>query len=128
MHFRGCSVLIKMASNVTTKDLEIEVCNLCQNPVSFFCRRCGVNLCDPCVLHNLRVSSETGHEIVDFTKKYVEDVCFCKLHPKHEYSVFCKTCDVPVCLLCVSIKHKSHELSELSEKVEEILKRHCSRK
>nr|XP_022320416.1 uncharacterized protein LOC111122778 [Crassostrea virginica] len=111
-----------MASNVSTQGQEVVECDLCQNPVSFFCRRCGVSLCDSCVPGHLRVSSQSGHDVVDFAMKDDDCTCFCESHPKHECSAFCKTCDLPICLLCVSIKHKSHNLSELSEKIEELLK------
>ena len=111
-----------MASNETTQGQEIVECDSCQNPVSFSCRRCWVNLCDPCALLHLRISSKTGHDVVDFVKKDDDDSCFCESHPKQECSVFCKTCDIPICVLCVSLMHKSHNLSELSEKIEEVLK------
>uniref|UniRef100_K1QY23 Tripartite motif-containing protein 45 n=1 Tax=Magallana gigas TaxID=29159 RepID=K1QY23_MAGGI len=96
-------------------------CDLCQQPVSFFCRRCGVNLCDPCVLIHLRVKSKNGHDIVDYTSKDDDDTCHCDSHPQNHCSAYCKTCDAPICILCVSIKHKSHEMSELSDKLEELL-------
>ncbi|XP_052689816.1 uncharacterized protein LOC128167888 [Crassostrea angulata] len=96
-------------------------CDLCPEPVSFFCRRCGVKLCDPCVLKHLRVKSKNGHDIVDFVSKDDDDTCHCDSHPQNDCSAFCKTCDVPICILCVSIKHKSHEISELSGKIEELL-------
>nr|XP_034325994.1 uncharacterized protein LOC117689315 [Crassostrea gigas] len=48
-------------------------CDLCQQPVLFFCRRCGVNLCDPCALRHLRVKSKNGHDIVDYTSKEDDD-------------------------------------------------------
>ncbi|XP_052699605.1 uncharacterized protein LOC128177095 [Crassostrea angulata] len=97
-------------------------CNLCQQPVSFFCRRCGVNLCDTCIAIHLRVKSKNGHDIVDYTSKDDDDTCHCDSHPQNDCSAFCKTCDAPICMLCVSIKHKSHEMSELSDKIEELLK------
>nr|XP_034327030.1 uncharacterized protein LOC117689541 [Crassostrea gigas] len=97
-------------------------CDLCQQPVSFFCRRCGVNLCDPCVTVHLRVKSTNVHEIVDFARKEDDDTCHCDSHPQNDCSAYCKTCDAPICILCVSIKHKSHEMSELSDKIEELLK------
>ncbi|XP_034326281.2 E3 ubiquitin-protein ligase TRIM8 [Magallana gigas] len=97
-------------------------CDLCQQPVSFFCRRCGVNLCDPCVTIHLRVKSKNGHYIVDYTSKDDDDTCHCDSHPQNDCSAYCKTCDAPICILCVSIKHKSHEMSELSDKIEELLK------
>nr|XP_011440098.1 uncharacterized protein LOC105337168 [Crassostrea gigas] len=97
-------------------------CDLCQQPVSFFCRRCGVNLCDPCVTIHIRVKSSNVHEIVDFASKDDYDTCHCDSHPQNDCSAYCKTCDAPICILCVSIKHKSHEMSELSDKIEELLK------
>nr|XP_022326821.1 uncharacterized protein LOC111126453 [Crassostrea virginica] len=111
-----------MASNVTTQGQEAVLCDLCQSPVSFFCRRCGVNLCDPCVLLHLRVKSKFGHDVVDYVSKDDDDVCLCESHPEHKCSAYCKNCDVPICILCVSIKHKSHEISELQDKIDELLK------
>nr|XP_034325696.1 uncharacterized protein LOC105347626 [Crassostrea gigas] len=109
-----------MASRDEGQDL-VE-CDLCQQPVSFFCRRCKVNLCDPCVPIHLRVKSKNGHDIVDYASKNDDDTCHCDSHPQNDCSAYCKTCDAPICILCVSIKHKSHEMSELSDKIEELLK------
>nr|XP_022320431.1 uncharacterized protein LOC111122792 [Crassostrea virginica] len=111
-----------MASNVTTQGQEAVLCDLCQSPVSFFCQRCGVNLCDPCVLLHLRVKSKFGHDVVDYASKDDDDVCLCGSHPENKCSAYCKECDVPICILCVSIKHKSHEISELQDKIDELLK------
>ncbi|XP_078323191.1 uncharacterized protein LOC144622396 [Crassostrea virginica] len=111
-----------MASNVTTQGQEAVLCDLCQSPVSFFCRRCGVNLCDPCVLLHLRVKSKLGHDVVDYVNKDDDDVCLCDSHPENKCSAYCKECDIPICILCVSIKHKSHEISELQDKIDELLK------
>ena len=91
-----------MASKVKTQGQEAVVCDLCRNPVSFFCRRCGVSLCDSCVPDHLRISSKVGHDVVDFTKK-----------GDGECSVFCKMCDLPIC---------KHKMSECSVNIEEVLK------
>ena len=107
---------VQNPSKVTIQGQEVVECDLCLNPVSFFCRRCWVNLWDSCVPVHLRVSSQRGHDVVDFAKKDDDDTCFWESHPKHECSAFCNTCDFPTCLLCVPIKHKSHNLCELSEK------------
>ena len=88
----------------------------------FFCRRCGVNLCDPCALLHLRVKSKFGHDVVDNASRGDDDVCLCDSHPENKCSAYCKECDVPICILCVSIKHKSHEISELQDKIDELLK------
>ena len=113
-----------MASNVTTQGQEAVVCDLCQNPVSFFCRRCGVSLCDFCVPDHLRVSSRTGHNLVDFAKKDDDDTCFCESHPNTNvphsvahvispsaYSVFLINTNSTICANCQ--KKNRYELETL---------------
>ncbi|XP_022320064.2 uncharacterized protein LOC111122565 [Crassostrea virginica] len=107
-----------MASQMISQGQEAVECGLCQNPVSFFCRRCGVNLCDSCLPDHVRAK----HDVVDYASKDDDDVCFCDSHPENKCSAYCQKCDVPICILCVSIKHRSHEISELQDKVEELLK------
>ncbi|XP_022321337.2 uncharacterized protein LOC111123347 [Crassostrea virginica] len=107
-----------MASQMISQGQEAVECGLCQNPVSFFCRRCGVNLCDSCLPEHVRAK----HDVVDYASKDDDDVCFCDSHPEKKCYAYCKKCDVPICILCVSIKHRSHEISELQDKVEELLK------
>eukprot|EP00105_Crassostrea_gigas_P005205 XP_011418717.1 PREDICTED: uncharacterized protein LOC105321926 [Crassostrea gigas] len=111
-----------MASEEENQGQHIVECDLCETPVSFYCRRCGVNLCDSCLPIHMRVKSKNGHDVVDYVSKDDDDTCFCESHPKNECSAYCKTCNVSICMLCVSIKHKSHEMSELSDKIEELLK------
>uniref|UniRef100_K1Q039 Tripartite motif-containing protein 45 n=2 Tax=Magallana gigas TaxID=29159 RepID=K1Q039_MAGGI len=115
-------LLLMMSSKEETQCQRIVVCDLCQTPVSFFCRRCGVNLCDHCIPIHLRVKSKYGHDVVDYISKDDDDTGFCDSHPQNDCSAYCKTCNVPICMLCVSIKHKSHEMSELSDKIEEFFK------
>ena len=112
-----------MASQVTTQGQENVECDLCHSPVSFFCRRCGIKLCDPCVTDHLRLKCKTGHDVVEYVNKEdYDEACFCDSHPENKCSAYCKTCDVPICILCLSIKHKSHDVSELKDKIEELLK------
>ena len=92
-------------------------CDLCQETVSFFCRRCRVKLCDTCVPVHLRVKCKYGHDVVDFASKCAEESNFCKSHPENICSAFCKTCDAPICLLCASVKHKLHDVSELTDEM-----------
>ncbi|XP_056015627.1 uncharacterized protein LOC130053071 [Ostrea edulis] len=105
-----------------TQGQHVVECNICEQPVSFFCRRCVVNLCDPCVPVHLRIKSKTGHDVVDYASRDDVHTPTCDFHPLNECSLYCQTCDVPICLVCVSIKHKSHEMSELSEQIEELMK------
>ena len=90
--------------------------------VSFFRRRCAVNLCDFCVPVHLHVKSKFGHDVLDFARKDIDDYNFCISHSADECSAYCKTCDVPICILCVFIKHRSHKISELNAKIDELSK------
>ena len=107
-----------IASQETTPCQEVVNCSLCQTPVSFFCRRCKINLCDSCIPCHLRVKSEFGHDVVDIGSKDEVDSCFCDAHPQYKCSAYCKTCDVVICIFCISIRHMSHEITELSSNVE----------
>ena len=109
-----------MATEVKTKSQDVVKCHLCQEPVSFFCRRCCDNLCDPCVLVHLRLKTKFGHDIVEFSIKDDDDSCLCDSHPKHECAAYCETCDIPICILCVSVKHKSHKICDLHDKLEDL--------
>nr|XP_022323137.1 uncharacterized protein LOC111124511 [Crassostrea virginica] len=62
-----------MASQIIAQGQVAVECGLCRNPVSFFCRRCGVNLCDSCVPVHLRVKSKFGHDVVDYASKDNDD-------------------------------------------------------
>ena len=77
-NFTGCPKFLMMASQMISQGHEAVECGLCQNPVSFFCRRCGVNLCDSCIPVHLRVKSKFGHDVVNYASKDDDDdVSFC---------------------------------------------------
>ncbi|XP_056006460.1 uncharacterized protein LOC130050417 [Ostrea edulis] len=111
-----------MASEDIAQGQYVIECDICKQPASFFCRRCGVNLCDPCVPVHLRIKSKTGHDVVDYASRDDVHTSTCDSHPQNECSLYCQTCDVPICLVCFSLKHQSHKMSELSEKIEELMK------
>lgn len=96
-------------------------CNICQDPVLFFCRQCRVNLCGSCVTEHLRVNVRNGHSILDFASRDDYDPCFCEFHPDQECSLYCETCDVAICMLCFSIRHRSHLISDLSDEIQKLL-------
>ena len=80
-----CLKFLMMTSQTTSAGQEAVECGFCQNPVSFFCRRCGVNLCDSCLPEHMRVKSKFGHDVVDYASKDDDDdVCFCDLHPENQ--------------------------------------------
>ena len=79
----GCLNFQKMASQkVSECHQDLVTCGLCQNPVSFFCRRCLDKLCDSCVPIHLRVKSEFGHDVVEYASHDDDDnvSVFCYKH------------------------------------------------
>lgn len=98
-------------------------CDICKNLVSFSCRRCRVNFCDNCVLVHLREKAISGHDILEYGTKDEDEECICELHSPNGCTTYCKTCDIPICKLCVSDKHSTHETSQLSEQIEQLLKK-----
>lgn len=113
----------KMATEQRDEHILSPKCDICKNLVSFSCRLCRVNICDTCVQVHLREKAISGHDIVEYGTKDKDEECICELHPPNGCSIFCKTCDIPICKLCVSDNHSTHETSQLSEQIEQLLKK-----
>lgn len=96
-------------------------CDQCRQSILFFCRQCKFNLCEYCIEYHQRSKSRNGHDIVDYDERNNEDTSQCGFHPQNECVAYCKSCNVPICLLCITLRHKSHDVSELSDKIEELL-------
>lgn len=97
-------------------------CENCEKPGKYFCNPCQSKLCDECVSPHLKLKSAKGHEIVEYHKRKDANNC-CAEHPEFDCHVFCKSCNLPICFICTSTKHKPHDMEELSE----VLKNFCSR-
>lgn len=95
-------------------------CDQCGQSVLFFCRQCKFNLCEYCFEYHQRTKSRNGHDIVDYDERNNEDTSKCGFHPQKECVAYCKSCNVPICLLCITLRHKSHDVSELSDKIGEL--------
>lgn len=98
-------------------------CDICKNLLSFSCRRCRVNLCDTCVPVHLREKAISGHDILAYGTKDEDEEYICELHSPNGCTAYCKTCDIPVCKLCLSDKHSAHKTLQLSEQIEQLLKK-----
>ncbi|XP_062580034.1 uncharacterized protein LOC134242042 [Saccostrea cucullata] len=107
-----------MASSVLKQGQHYIECGVCKGPVVFTCKRCPVNLCHACVEPHLLLKSKTGHHVTKYNVENKPEYGECLAHPQQKCSAFCKTCDISICVICVSIKHGAHEICELSEKVD----------
>ncbi|XP_062614222.1 uncharacterized protein LOC134275958 [Saccostrea cucullata] len=93
-------------------------CNVCKSPVILTCKKCAVNLCHACVEPHILLKSKNGHNVTKYNEQTKPEYGECLTHPQQKCSAFCKTCDIPICVICESIKHGTHDTCEISEKVD----------
>ncbi|XP_063969202.1 E3 ubiquitin-protein ligase TRIM45-like [Lytechinus pictus] len=124
----------------------LEMCTKCtgckfqQDAVSF-CITCNNYICDKCLQSHQCMTLFEDHEIVS-----VEDVIEgkvsighqfekCSIHKQENKDMFCDDCKVRVCLRCVVVGHKVHNIKnqsdfehELRRKVTELAKQCAAKK
>ncbi|XP_041485640.1 E3 ubiquitin-protein ligase TRIM71-like [Lytechinus variegatus] len=95
-------------------------CKLQQDAVSF-CRTCNNYICDKCLQPHQYMTMFEDHEIIS-----VEDVIEgkvsighqfekCSIHKQENKDMFCDDCKVRVCLRCVVVGHKVHNIKNQSD-------------
>ncbi|XP_070547558.1 E3 ubiquitin-protein ligase TRIM71-like [Ptychodera flava] len=92
-------------------------CGFCKTKTSTgFCKDCGLLICQTCSRHHNDSAVLKKHDMIplaDYNRKrallakYVSPVV-CSQHEGHEMTHYCKTCNVPMCVVCAEYLHKSH--------------------
>ena len=94
---------------------------------SSYCFQCCMFYCQECVIGHNIMKSYKDHRVLalkDFEVKDYEDVMkrpvFCPKedHNKEELKYFCKTCEMPVCQICVILDHGGHNMKLIKEEAE----------
>ncbi|KAJ8297620.1 hypothetical protein KUTeg_024151 [Tegillarca granosa] len=113
-----------MASKTTINDAQapISKCEVCDRGVVawFYCHECKQEMCKDCKTMHLRMNISKDHTVVCITrdKKNVgekgQSNIPCSIHPCEHIQMFCTTCEMPVCIICIADRtHKNHEFDQL---------------
>nr|XP_054774094.1 E3 ubiquitin-protein ligase TRIM71-like [Lytechinus pictus] len=101
-------------------NLKCTACKFQEDAVSF-CRTCNNYMCDKCLQCHQRLSLFEGHEIVSMEdviegKVSIGHQCEkCSIHKQENKDMFCDDCKVRVCLRCVVVGHKVHNIKNQSD-------------
>ena len=91
---------------------------------SSYCFQCCMFYCQECVIGHNIMKSYKDHRVLplnDFQDKDYEDVmkrpalCPKEDHNKEQLKYFCKSCEIPVCQICVILDHGGHNMKLIKE-------------
>ncbi|XP_061168967.1 E3 ubiquitin-protein ligase TRIM45-like [Saccostrea echinata] len=105
-----------------TSAQDVMRCDLCETAVvQMHCDTCLVNLCMACVGIHISNDETKNHKVVKFqARKSTLLYPTCRTHDKERCEMFCKNCDIPVCISCLgSNQHLGHELIKVLQVVGE---------
>ena len=94
-----------------------ECCSVSEShsPALWQCLDCDRSLCDECLKSHSTFTKD--HRVVSLSDLKKEDIesmmrskSPCKTHPSYTLELFCKECEVWVCLLCFKDDHNGHRI------------------
>ncbi|CAG2230887.1 unnamed protein product [Mytilus edulis] len=109
-------------------------CQLCEesNEIKWKCLQCDFLLCTKCQTLHKKVKSTDQHTIIDIkdiachqqqTKDKLDFSNIpCGIHSDQNCCLFCQSCEVVVCPLCITKIHEKHKMIELAKGYELTLK------
>ncbi|XP_072042962.1 uncharacterized protein [Amphiura filiformis] len=129
-HLKELVEEVVLTDEVTKHSTEI-ICNCCDEELVAVskCLDCDQYLCSPCLKAHRRFSALREHAIATFDeiktgkirpRSSIKRQLMCNRHPGNKAEIFCTTCEMPICHICATLKHKSpdHECIEASEATE----------
>ena len=96
-------------------------CSQCDDPTAkFHCDTCAKALCPQCKAKHLKDKATRHHVVVEYAKKldpkYLAALV-CHSHNTSDPEFWCNTCDVPICISCITEKHNGHHFSKITVKL-----------
>ncbi|XP_062600377.1 tripartite motif-containing protein 55-like [Saccostrea cucullata] len=104
-----------------TSAQDVMRCDLCKIAAAqMHCDTCLFNLCTACVEKHISDESK-DHIVVKFQeRKSIPVYPTCTTHSKERCEMYCKKCDIPVCISCLELnQHLGHELSKILRVLDE---------
>jgi len=94
--------------------------NASVKPASMYCVQCRQNYCDQCSQYHRKMKISSSHTQVDIGKELksaemASKLCanVCEQHKGKEIELFCRKCNVAVCMVCVITAHRTHDCSDI---------------
>ncbi|XP_071161636.1 E3 ubiquitin-protein ligase TRIM45-like [Mytilus edulis] len=109
-------------------------CQMCEesNEIKWKCLLCDFLLCTKCQTLHKKVKSTDQHTIIDikniatYQQQTKDTLDFsnipCSTHSEQNCFLFCQSCDVVVCPLCITKIHNKHNMIELAKGYELTMK------
>ena len=93
-------------------------CAECDNlAAKFHCDTCGKALCGQCKENHTKDKGTRHHTVVEYANKlnpkYLSGL-LCHTHNTTNPEFWCDTCNVPICISCITEKHKGHTVSKIT--------------
>ena len=89
--------------------VSIKHCSLCPGYTEYYCHNCEGDLCGPCKEMHVDILDIKYHKVTVYrgTRKLSIRSWMCSEHPDQVIQMYCKHCDLPVCLHCT--QHSQHK-------------------
>ncbi|CAG2213995.1 unnamed protein product [Mytilus edulis] len=109
-------------------------CQMCEesNEIKWKCLLCDFLLCTKCQTLHKKVKSTDQHTIIDikdiatYQQQTKDKLDFsniqCGIHAGQPCCLYCKSCEVVVCPLCITTMHEKHKMIELAKGYELTMK------
>ncbi|XP_033747552.1 uncharacterized protein LOC117332667 [Pecten maximus] len=115
-----------MASKLSIRKAQVHVPDTCAwcdsvQDVNWYCNDCQEALCDKCKETHQRARRTRNDEVVPIKQanKQAEVVPpeVCKKHPGKTCDLFCTECNVAICSMCFTQKHKQHAFKHFEDEI-----------
>jgi hypothetical protein len=105
-------------SQLPSTDQGHPMCNFCgETKVAFYCKDCTANkaLCGDCCEMKHSKAAMASHTPTPYTSSDMPIACQVPTHENQECLMYCRGCNVAICILCSHIGHVGHDICVLSD-------------